>query len=145
MPHIQKYENLEDALLFCIRASNKEIKEVACALWPSDSVQTSYQRLLDAINTTKRQKLSMNEIIFIMHFCNRYDPLYYMTDQCLHERPTKKCIEAERRDIEEQFQSLMAQSTKAYQHIIELTKKAEEVEKIRNGNLTYLDIEKKVG
>lgn len=142
---IQKYESLEDALMFCIRASNKEIKVVASALWPSDSPQTSYQRLIDAINPSKRQKLSMNEIIFIMHFCNRYDPLYYMTDQCIHERPVKKCLETEKRNIEEQFQALMAQSTKAYQHIVDLTKRAEEVEEIRNGKLTYFDIERKVG
>jgi hypothetical protein len=132
MKDINHYESLEDALMFCIRASNREVKAVAAALWPSDRLETSYPRLIDALNPSKRQKLSMDEIIFIMNFCNRFDPLYYMSDRCLHERPKMRCVEAEQKMITEQFEELMSTATKSYQKIVQLTKQRDEIEKIRS-------------
>jgi hypothetical protein len=145
MSEVTRYESLEEALMFAIRRSHKEIKEVAVTLWPSDPHQTAYGRLVDALNPAKRQKLSMNEIIFIMHYCQQYDPLYYMADQCLHDRPVAKCIATEEKEIKEHFDNLMKQSMKAYQHIVKMTKKREEIEKIRNGHVTFHDFEKKLG
>ncbi len=145
MNEINNYESLEDALMFCIRASNKEVKEVACALWPSDRIETTYPRLIDALNPSKRQKLSMNEIIFIMHFCGRYDPLYYMADKCLHERPNPKCVEKEQIEVQQRLESMLAQVTKSYQQVMSVTKQREEVEKIRNGSVSFLDLEKRTG
>lgn len=147
MDMIHSYESLEDALMFCIRSSGKEVKQVAAALWPSDRIETAYPRLVAAIssNDSKRTKLSLNEIIFIMNFCGRYDPLYYITDRCLHERPNKRSVEAEQKHVAEQFQQMIAQATKAYQHIIKLTKERDDIESIRNGVVSILDIEKKIG
>jgi len=142
---ISHYESMEDALMFCIRASNREVKEVAAALWPSDRLETSYPRLIDAINPAKRQKLSIDEIIFIMNFCNRFDPLYYMADRCLHERPTARCVEAEQKMITEQFEELMTTASKSYQKIMLLTKQRDEIEKIRKGSISLVDIDQKIG
>lgn len=141
---VNKYESLEDALMFCIRASNKELKEVAAALWPSTPVPTSHGRLIEALNPKKSQKLTFDEIIFIMHLCGRYDPLYYMADQCLHERPAKICIEAEQKSLQETFANTLQEVTKAYQYISSITEQRDEIEKIRKGNLTLFEVERKV-
>lgn len=145
METIAKYESLEDALMFCIRASNKEIKQVAAALWPSDRIETTYPRLVEALNPQKRAKLSIDEIIFIMNFCGRYDALYYMADRCLHERPIKRSIEAEHKQVAEQFQNMIEQATKAYQHILSLNKERDDIEKIQKGIIAFSDIERKTG
>lgn len=144
MKDITRYESIEEAIMFCIRRSNKEVKEVAIALWPSDPHATAYGRLVDAMNPSKRQKLSMNEVIFIMHFCGHYDPLYYMSDKCLHERPNLKCIETEQKEVSEQFENMMSQAMKAYQHVINMTNQRDEIDKIRKGAVTLCDFEKKV-
>lgn len=138
------YENIEDALMFCIRSSNKEVKQVAAALWPSDPVQTSYNRLLDALNPNKRQKLSMNEIIFIMHFCDRYDPLHYMEDECLHTRSTKKKPEIDAETVQKRFEQMLEESTRAYQQFQKLTEKRDQIDKIRSGEISYLELVRKV-
>jgi hypothetical protein len=145
MLEIKNYESLEEALMFCIRASNKEMKEVAGALWPSDRLETSYPRLVDALNPSKRQKLSMDEIIFIMNFCNRYDPLFYMADRCLFERPTQRCIEAEKVDLTVRFEEMLEQASKSYQQILKMTKQRDEIETIRKGTVSFIDFERKSG
>lgn len=141
--NINSYESLEDALLFCIRASNKEIKQVAAALWPSD--RNAAARLGEALNPAKRQKLHIDEIIFIMNFCNRYDPLFYIADRCLHERPERRSVESEQKNVAEQYQNMMEQITKSYQHIVKLTNQREEIEKIQKGVVSFSDIEKRTG
>jgi hypothetical protein len=127
--------------MFCIRRSNKEPKQIACALWPSDPHDTSYRRLMDALSANRRQKLSVNEIVFIMHFCGNYDPLYFIADQCLHERPVRKSVELQQTEIKEQFEDMMATAMKKYQEVCDMTKKRDEIERIRQGNVTFLDIE----
>lgn len=139
---IRSYESLEDALLFCIRASNREVKEVAAALWPSDPITTSYQRLIDALNPNKRQQLRFSEIIFVMHFCGRYDPLYYLEDECLHERSQRKIPQIEEEKVKQLFQKMLGESTRAYQEILKLTEKREQIEKIRDGHISYLELVK---
>ncbi len=145
MIEIKQYESLEEALMFCIRASNKEIKEVAAALWPSDRIETSYPRLVDALNPAKRQKLTMDEIIFIMQFCNRYDPLYYMADRCCFERPNQISIEAQQKDMAVKLEEMIDKAQKAYQQIIRMTKARDEGENIRKGTVSFVDFERKSG
>lgn len=143
MNTINNYESLEDALMFCIRASNKEIKQVAVALWPSDRNATA--RLTEALNPAKRQKLHMDEIIFIMNFCDRYDPLFYMTDRCLYERPEKRSLESEEKCATELYKQAIEQITKSHHHILRLSKQREEIENIQKGVVSFLDIGKKTG
>ena len=145
MKEIVSYECLEDALMFTIRASNKEIKEVSAALWPSDPIQTAYSRLIDALSIKKKQKLTMNEVIFIMHFCGRYDALYYMCDECLHERPQKKSIDTEEQDVKQMFEAMMSQSTKAYQQLMNMVNRREKIDKIKHGVVSFTDLERKIG
>ena len=145
MKEISSYESLEDALMFCIRASNKELKQVAAALWPSDRLETTYPRLIEALNSSKRTKLSMNEIIFIMNFCGRYDPLYYMADRCLHVRPEKISVEKEQKQVVEQFEAMILEATKKYQSIMKMTKQRDDIEKLRDGVVAISEFEKKAG
>jgi hypothetical protein len=144
METTNRYESVEDALMFCIRASNKEVKQVAAALWPSDRIETAYPRLIEGLNPAKRMKLTMDEIIFIMNYCGRYDALYYMADRCLHERPNKLSVELEQKQVAEQFHSMMEQATKAYQHIMSLSERRDEIEKIQKGVVSFMDVERKM-
>ncbi len=140
-----RYESLEDALMFCIRASNKEIKEVAAALWPTMQLQTSYQRLIDALNPSKNQKISVYEVIYIMHFCDRYDPLLYICDECLYERPAKKSLDVEQKDVKEMLSTMFNEATKSYQTLLNMIEKREKIEKIKMGTVSFLDRERKIG
>jgi ATP-dependent exoDNAse (exonuclease V) beta subunit len=141
---IMYYEHIEEALMCAIKASTKEIKEVAAALWPYDNISTAHQRLLDGLNPLKRQKLSMYEIIFICKFCDRYDPLYFMASECLHERPKRKSFSIEQEQIKDKLEELFAETTKSYRHCMKMLEQREEAEKIRDGIISFGDIEKKL-
>lgn len=141
---ISHYESLEEALMCAIEGSKKEVKQIAFLLWPSDRPQTSYQRLIDALNPSKRQKLSIDEIIYIMNLCNRYDPLKYIADRCSHERPKRKTIEVEQTEVKEKLEEMYVKATQAFQQFIQFTKQRDEVEKIRSGVVSFSDLERKV-
>ena len=130
---IRHYESLEEALMCCITLSNKEIKQVAMDLWPSDPERTAYQRLIEALNPNKRQKLSLHEIIWICNYCERYDPLYWMADECLHERPEPKVFEKAEAEIKREMESLMQKVTKQYQDYIVMAERRDKAKKIRDG------------
>lgn len=139
---ISNYESVEEALMIAIRSSNKEMKQIASLLWPTDPVHTAHQRLVDALNPSKRQKLSINEISYICNICNRYDPLHFFCDQCLHERPKRKSIETEEVEIREKIEDMYSKMIKAYQELKNITSRRDEIEKIRSGVISLTDFEK---
>lgn len=137
---IRNYENIEEALMLAIRMSDRELKEVAASLWPAMPIATAYQRLIDAINPSKNQKLSMHEIIHIMHFCKRYDPLYYLADECLHDRPQKKSIEKEQEDAKEMLDNMYAKLMRAHQDLRVLIQRREKIEKLQKADILTLEL-----
>jgi hypothetical protein len=65
-------------------------KDTAMHLWPSMKPESAYAKLKAATNLHGDQRLKFGEIITVMRFNNRFDPLYYVCDETLHQRPVQK-------------------------------------------------------
>src|SRR5687768_17416347 len=126
-------KRLEDAIKFCIADSDHTIMDVAIALWPTRKPENAYIRMSEALNPKKRQKLTTEEIIFIMNLCNRYDPLYYIADKCSHQRPIKKIISNEKKDISEKLEEMIDKVMQTHKQVTDMTEQKEE-----SGNITFL-------
>lgn len=85
------FDSWEEAVKYSIHAAGKSLKEVAVALWPSD--KRAYEMLREALSSAHKKKLSLDEIIFICNYCNRFDALDYMANLCDHNKPTRKTEE----------------------------------------------------
>lgn len=147
MRESQNYESLEEAITTCICLSGFTNKKIANILWPSVPFQTAYQRLTDALNPSKRQKLTVDEIILIMKTCDRYDVLDYMADQCLHERPRKRttvCEQKEKSDVKNKLEEFIEQSKKMYDELVSLLSDREKTGKI-NSTVFEFQPKQKIG
>jgi hypothetical protein len=125
------YESFEDAVSLAIRKANKTTKEVAQKLWDKDDPHIAHTRLLEALNPRKKQKLSANEIVWIMNYCGRADPLFWFCQETLHERPAKKSVEIESEEILQEIRGHYAKSTKLYQDLLIMLEKRDAVTKLR--------------
>lgn len=136
---INYYESIEDALRMTMHLSQKSYKEVAYFLWPSLTPERAHQRLLEALNPEKNQKLSFDEIIKISLFCNRFDALMYMADACSHVRPLPKKGEDEDREIKEMFQNMQADIKKSLDLFNAMIERKERREQIRESSIHFLN------
>lgn len=82
------FECADEATDHAIKASGRQYKEVAHALWPALKLDTAYARLKACLNADKAEKLTSDEHMFIANFCGRYDWLYYHCSGCSHDRPS---------------------------------------------------------
>lgn len=65
-------------------------KKTAAHLWPSMNVASAYARLKKCCNEGGENKLDLAEIVSICRLNNRYDPLYYLCAETMHERPKQQ-------------------------------------------------------
>lgn len=135
---INKYEGIEDAIQFAIRSSNKQMKIIATQLWPSLNPERAHVRFLHSINTDYPEKFSADEIIMICQICERYDPIYYMCDETLLERPHKRCIEDEHRRVRDMLEETISQVTKSYQQFMNLMEKKKEIDAMQDNGVVHL-------
>ena len=70
-------------------------KETAQHLWPSMKPESAYAKLKACTTQQGDQRLRFGEIVAIMRFNQRFDPLYFICDETLHHRPTPKSPEDE--------------------------------------------------
>ena len=68
----------------------KGYKETAMYLWPSMKPESAYAKLKACTNASGDQRLRFGEILAVMRFNERFDPLYFLCDETLHQRPAKK-------------------------------------------------------
>jgi hypothetical protein len=73
----------------------KGYQETAQRLWPSMKPESAYARLKACTNSQGDQRLRFGEIIEVMRFNQRFDPLYYACDEALHHRPAPKAPQDE--------------------------------------------------
>lgn len=129
---VYQYESLEEALMMSIKFSQLGYKQVALTLWPEMRPESAHQKLLDAVNPNKKQKLTVDQIILICNITDRHDALYYITDRLLFERPVKRNFEKESTEIanfmDDQFKAL----AKAYQDFRRMKEQQNEIEKVRD-------------
>jgi len=140
------YESFEDALRVCIIKSGYSIERVARELWPyHKNEHYAYKKLWDALHEKRSQKLELEEYIFIMNFCKCYDPLYYMCDATLHERPEPISLEIETETLKETLLKTAQEFNKKVFDLADKLEKREEIEKIQRGKSNVVEIEKSTG
>lgn len=90
------YEDEFDALQTMVGESGKGFKACAAYLWPDLKPETGYAKLKDCLNPTGSERFKFSQVLALMKFCERYDPLLYLCDETLHARPDRKSIEDEK-------------------------------------------------
>lgn len=136
---ITSYDSFEEALILCIESCSKSKKDIALYMWPPTSEEKweqSYRRLMDALYG--RYKLSAEEMIKLMLYCDRYDLLYFIADEVMHNRPTQKTIESEARELQEAFEESVEKLSKVYRKTKSFLEKRKKLESMRNGQEKFM-------
>lgn len=89
------YDDEFDAITTAIGNSGKPFKNVAAFMFPDMKPESAYAKLKECCNPTGDQHLSFGQVVRLMAFCERYDPLMYVCDETLHARPDRKAAEDE--------------------------------------------------
>lgn len=84
------YEDEYEALGLMISTSEKTYQEVAHFLFPHMKPNSAYARLKVCLHPDGDQRLTFGQIVAVMKFCERYDPLMHACDETLHARPDRK-------------------------------------------------------
>lgn len=84
------YDDEFDAITQAINDSGKTWKEVAAHIFPDMKPDSAYARLKVCASPTGDQRLTFGQVIRLMVFCERYDPLMHACDETLHARPDRK-------------------------------------------------------
>ena len=70
-------------------------KETAAHLWPSMKPESAYAKLKACTHVRGDERLKFGELLTVMRFNQRFDPLYHACDETLHHRPAQKAPEDE--------------------------------------------------
>jgi len=89
------YDDEYEALQLTVSASGRSFKEAAQHLFPHMRSESAYARLKSCLNPDRDERLTFGQIIALMQFCGRFDPLMYACDETLHARPDRKAPEDE--------------------------------------------------
>lgn len=89
------YADEYDALQRMIAASNRTLKECAAHLYPHHKPETAYARLKTKLDPNGTEQFKFYEVVALMVFCERFDPLFYICDETLHHRPERRASEDE--------------------------------------------------
>lgn len=100
------FDSSEDATKTAIRLSGRNIKEVACMLWPDKSPAAAQTGLLNALNDNRVERLTADQHIAIANFTGRYDWLHFACGQCSHATPQQVTPAAKAAQQQERFVSL---------------------------------------
>lgn len=92
------YDDEHHALRRAIE-EGKGYKATALHLFPDLKPESRYAKLKHAVNGTNGEVLRFGQVIEICTFNERYDPLYYHADRCMHERPVPKVVKDEQRRL----------------------------------------------
>lgn len=93
------YENEYEALRVTIEKSGKSYKEVAGFIFSHLKPPSAYSRLMNSLTPSKDEKLSFRQIIDMCIFCQRFDALFYIANECGFERPKVLKIEDVEKEI----------------------------------------------
>ena len=85
-------------------------KKTANHLWPSMKPDSAYARLKACVNPDGDQRLKFGEIIAVMSFNDRYDPLYYACDECHHDRPSLRAPEDKQAELMRKYMSAVEEA-----------------------------------
>ncbi len=89
------YEDEYDAYATMIGNSGRSLKECASHLYPVMKPESAYAKLKAKLDPHGSEHLRFSEVTALMRFCDCYDPLMYLCDETLHQRPDRKASEDE--------------------------------------------------
>lgn len=89
------YEDEYDAYATMIGNSGRSLKECASHLYPAMKPESAYAKLKAKLDPHGSEHLRFSEVTALMRFCDCYDPLMYLCDETLHQRPDRKASEDE--------------------------------------------------
>jgi len=89
------YEDEYDALQTMVGSSGKTVKQCALHLWPEMKAESAYAKFKDCLNANGSEQFKFGQVVELMRFCERYDPLMYQCDETLHARPDRKTVDDE--------------------------------------------------
>lgn len=118
------YEDEFDALQTMVGESGKGFKACAGFLWPDLKPETGYAKLKDCLNANGSEKLKFSQVLALMTFCERYDPLLYLCDETLHARPDRKTVDDESVKLVETISSTTHVLNKALAQLARLQERA---------------------
>lgn len=107
------YDDEYDALQTMVGDSGKTIKACALHLWPDMKAESAYAKLKDCLNPKGSEQLKFSQVIALMKYCERYDPLLYACDETLHARPDRKTVDDESVKLVETINSAALTMSKA--------------------------------
>lgn len=107
------YEDEFDALQTMVGQSGKTVKECAAFLWPDMKPESAYAKFKDCMAQKGSEQFKFSQVVALMKFCERYDPLMYQCDETLHARPDRKTVEDESVKLVETINTATLTLTKA--------------------------------
>lgn len=93
------YTDDREAVTLMIANSEREFKEVAIFLRPDLKQESSYAWLKNCLSHEGDQSLKMGQVLAAMRFCKQFDPLYYLCDETLHDRPAQRAPEDQEAEL----------------------------------------------
>jgi hypothetical protein len=102
------YDDEFDALQQTIAGSERSFKECACFLRPDLKPESAYAWLKACTNPNGDQHLKLGQVISLARFCKRFDVLFFMADELMHERPDAVNPEDEKARIQREFAEAVA-------------------------------------
>jgi hypothetical protein len=93
------YSDDREAVTLMIANSEREFKEVAIFLRPDLKPESAYAWLKSCTSHDGDQHLRIGQVVAAMRFCNQFDPLYFMCDATLHDRPPQRAPEDQEADL----------------------------------------------
>lgn len=107
------YEDEFDAISTIVGESGKGFKACAMHLWPDMKPESAYAKLKACTDPNGAERLKFSQVVLLMKFCQRYDPLLYICDETLHARPDRKTVEDESVKLTEAIDAAAQTMTRA--------------------------------
>jgi hypothetical protein len=102
------YDDEFDALQQMIAGSERSFKECATFLRPDLKAESAYAWLKACVNPNGDQHLKFGQVISLARYCKRFDALFFMADELMHERPDRRNEEDEKARIQREFAEAVA-------------------------------------
>jgi hypothetical protein len=102
------YDDEFDALQQTIAGSERNFMECAVFLRPGMKPESAYAWLKACVNPSGDQNLKFGQIVSLARFCKRFDALFFMADELLHQRPEQRNPEDEKARFQRKFAEAVA-------------------------------------
>jgi hypothetical protein len=110
------YDDEFDALRSVIE-DGKGYKPTAIHLWPAMKPESAYARLKVCVREGGDQHLRFSEVVRVMIFNERFDALFFVCDECGHERPPRRSPADKQAELMREFNARVEELGKIQQQL----------------------------